>query len=343
MASITPHKDGYRVQVKVGTLRDSQVFRTNREAKTWGAARETELKAQRSKPAAELHTVSAMLTRYSEEVSIKKQGVRAEQLRIAAFLRDFPDIAALPLAKLQTPVLVRWRDARLNGFVGPRGDVVAPVTSASVKRDVNWLRNAITIAKQEWHWIEHNPFEGFRRPADSAPRERRVHPWKEVRPLVRWLGYVSGQAPETKQQEVALAFMVALRSAMRAGEILSLGAGNLNSERRTATVKHKMQYQTKRPRVIPLTRHTVRLLAPLAGREQFFTVSSDSLDALFRKARDRLLIEDLHFHDSRAEALTRLSRRVDVLTLSKISGHKNLKTLMEHYYRESAEDIAARI
>jgi integrase len=67
------------------------------------------------------------------------------------------------------------------------------------------------------------------------------------------------------------------------------------------------------------------------------------LDALFRKARNALMIPDLHFHDSRAEALTRLARKVDVMTLARISGHKDLRVLLETYYRESASDIAARL
>jgi integrase len=160
---------------------------------------------------------------------------------------------------------------------------------------------------------------------------------------VRALGHVSRRAPETKSQEVALLFLIALRSAMRASELLQLGSGTLDIEKRTATVKHKMQYRTKRPRVIPLTRQAVRLLSLVADRERCFTVSSGSLDALFRKNRDRLMSEDLHFHDSRAEALTRLARKVDVLTLAKISGHIDLAMLSNVYYRESAESIAARL
>ncbi|SEH89036.1 Phage integrase family protein [Paraburkholderia hospita] len=343
MASITPHKDGFRVQVYVAGVRDSKVFRTKREANAWGASRETELRTARGKPAAELHTVGAMLTRYSEEISEKKEGARHEQLRIKAFVRDFPRIAELPLAQLTTPVLGKWRDARLAGFTAPDGREVLNVAPASVQRDVNWLRNACTVARLEWHWMEHNPFEGFRHPGEGAPRDRRVDPWRDVRPIVRALGYVSGKAPETKSQEVALAFLVALRSAMRAGEILALGDDTLNLADRTATVKHKMQYQTKRPRVIPLTRHAVRLLKPVAGKGKCFTVGSDSLATLFRKARDRVMIEGLHFHDSRAEALTRLARKVDVLTLAKISGHKDLAMLSNVYYRESAKDIAARL
>ena len=50
----------------------------------------------------------------------------------------------------------------------------------------------------------------------------------------------------------------------------------------------------------------VRLLNRRAGRAQFFDVSSASLDALFRKTTTALLIDNLHFHDFRAEALTRL-------------------------------------
>ena len=94
---------------------------------------------------------------------------------------------------------------------------------------------------------------------------------------------------------------------------------------------------------MPLTRHAVRLLRPVADRDRCFSLSSATLDALFRKARDRLLIEDLHFHDSRAEALTRLARKVDVLTLARISGHKDLRILQNAYYRETAAEIAARL
>lgn len=332
MASITPHKNGWRVQVYVKGLRDSKVCRTQRAAKAWAASRELELQSESEKTPAQRYTVAQMLARYGEQVSPQKGGARAEQLRLTAFIRDFPDLAALPLAEFKTPQLAQWRDARLNR-----------VSSAAVNRDINLLRNAFSIARQEWHWMEHNPFEGFRIPPEAAPRTRRVDPWKEVRPIVRFLGYRSGMTPETKSQEVALAFMVALRSAMRVGEILSLGKKTLDMQKRVATVRHKMEYLTGKPRQVPLTRSATRLLRPVADRIHCFSVKPDSLDALFRKAKRALKIDDLHFHDSRAEALTRLSRKVDVMTLAKISGHKDLRLLQEVYYRESAEDIAARL
>lgn len=331
MASITPHKNGWRVQVYVAGVRDSKVVRTQREARAWGAQRELELRTAKSQPAAERHTVAEAFRRYGEEVSITKRGARAEQLRLAAFIRDFPTLAELTLAEFKTPHLAQWRDARLK-----------TVSPAAVSRDINLLRNAFSIARREWHWMEHNPFEGFRLPQEAAPRTRRIS-WREVKTIVRWLGHRPGVAPTSKSQEVALAFLVALRSAMRVGEILSLGCGTLDMKKRVATVRHKMEYLTGKPRQVPLTRQAIRLLRPVAERERCFTVTADSLDALFRKAKASLGIKDLHFHDSRAEALTRLSRRVDVMTLAKISGHKDLRLLQEVYYRESPEDIAARL
>jgi len=190
--------------------------------------------------------------------------------------------------------------------------------------------------------MEHNPLKGLRIPKNPAPRTRRVSPL-EVRALCRILDYRPGRAPQTRSQEVALAFMVGLRSGMRAGEILSLGCANLDLKRRVASVAHKTQHLTGKPRDVPLTRHAVRLLRPVAQLEQCFSLSSAVLDTLFRKARDRLMIEDLHFHDSRAEALTRLARKVDVMTLAKISGHKDLRILQNTYYRETADEIAARL
>ena len=77
--------------------------------------------------------------------------------------------------------------------------------------------------------------------------------------------------------------------------------------------------------------------------ERIFTISPRSLDALFRKTRDRLMLDDLHLHDARATALTYMARRVPVEDLAKISGHADLALLVRVYYRATAEDIAKRL
>lgn len=77
--------------------------------------------------------------------------------------------------------------------------------------------------------------------------------------------------------------------------------------------------------------------------ETVFGVSTASLDALFRKAKRLALIEDLHFHDTRREALTRLSKVFDVMELARISGHRDLRVLQNVYYAPSVQDLADKL
>lgn len=88
---------------------------------------------------------------------------------------------------------------------------------------------------------------------------------------------------------------------------------------------------------VPVTRRAARRLP------QSFTVGPNEASTLFSKLCRELLITGLTFHDARATALTLLARRVDVMTLARISRHKDLRILLNTYYRESAEDIAARL
>jgi integrase len=85
------------------------------------------------------------------------------------------------------------------------------------------------------------------------------------------------------------------------------------------------------------------LVASAGDDGRLLPLSSASLDTLFRRVRDSVLLGDLHFHDARATSLTMLSRRVDVLTLARISGHRDLSLLLRVYYRETAQEIAARL
>jgi integrase len=71
-------------------------------------------------------------------------------------------------------------------------------------------------------------------------------------------------------------------------------------------------------------------------------LNTTQLDALFRKAKQKALIEDLHFHDTRHTAITRLAKKLDVLPLARIVGHKDLRQLMV-YYNESAETLAQQL
>jgi hypothetical protein len=51
---------------------------------------------------------------------------------------------------------------------------------------------------------------------------------------------------------------------------------------------------------------------------------------------------DLHYHDSRAEAIWRLSKKLDVMELARVIGHRDLRSLLL-YYQADADELADRL
>lgn len=332
MAYIRKVRGKWKVEIERAGVRTSRTFDLKATATAWAATEEAAILAG-ARGQYPRRTVAEALERYEREVSVSKRGARTEGLRFTALQRDFPALTGKVLHEVTTADLNAWRDARLK-----------VVTKGSVQRDINLLRNVWSIARDEWKWCGESPWKGLRKPGDNPPRDK-LPTWRQIRRLMRWLGYRTGRRPETKYQEVAWAFVVALRSGMRAGEVLGLTSESVDLQRRTARLETHKTVEREGVRIVPLPRAAVRLLTVLlAGvKGSPWTIGSASLDALFRKARDANLLGDVHFHDSRAMALTMLARRVDVMTLARISGHRDLNLLLKTYYRETAEQIAARL
>lgn len=321
---VRKQRDKWRVEIERTGVRKSAVFDTKAEAREWGIKEEAAILATKRGVFPRV-TLAHAIDEYVAKVSEKKEGARWEKLRLEALKRDFPELAGKVLSKVTTTDLAQWRDKRLE-----------KVTPGTVQRDINLLSHLFTKARDEWKWMGESPFKGMQSPGDNPSRDR-LPTMSEVRRILRWLGYVTGERPKTMQAQAAFAYLLSLRTGMRAGEVLQLGPKTVVGS--IATVKHKMQYRTGKPRKIPLSRHAVRLLKGFKG----FTLNSEGLDAAFRKARDSLLIENLHFHDARADALTRFSRKVDVFELARISGHRDIRILLNTYYRTTSEDIASRL
>lgn len=54
------------------------------------------------------------------------------------------------------------------------------------------------------------------------------------------------------------------------------------------------------------------------------------------------MIDDLHFHDTRHTAITRLAKIFNVLELARIVGHRDLRNL-QIYFNMTAEDMAKKL
>lgn len=320
MASYEKRGRNWRATVKRGEVRKSATFPTKAEAQAWAIALEADIRSQKH-GAIPLKTFGQLLERYRDEVSITKRGHAWEYKRISVLLKY--KVAYVRLSDLDATHVARWRDERLQD-----------VSSASVLRDWNLLSHACTIAVREWKWLRHNPFREIPRPKDSKPRQR-VFNDDEIERICFALGLDEIQAPTTISQRAALAFLFALETAMRAGEIVGITREDIHARH-----VHLPRTKNDSARDVPLSA-TARAILDLLP--DGFGIASQQLDALFRKAKKRAGCDDARFHDSRRTALTRLAKRLGPMELARMSGHKDLKLLMAVYYAPNIDDLADKL
>lgn len=340
MASFRKTRTGWRAEVYVKGTRDSGSFDTKAEAQAWAVRREDQLRSISSGTGSKTHTVGDVLNEYRDKVSPTKRGEKWETLRlnlIGSKKIDGVEFAKIRLVDLQPAHIAAWRDARLRDK-GPKG---LPIAGSSVSREMSLLSAALDVARREWGWLITDPMKEIKRPADGPPRDRLISKG-EIEAIVLAHGFQDGAPVISPMQRVAVAFLFAIETAMRSGEILSLTSLTVNIERRVA---HLPLTKNGAARDVPLSTRAIELLGMLPKvppGEPLFNLSDKSRDTLFRKARDRSGASEVTFHDTRHEAITRLAKKLQVLDLARMTGHKNLNELMT-YYNETAADIAARL
>lgn len=192
--------------------------------------------------------------------------------------------------------------------------------------------------------------EGERRPDGTFGKGAR-NPWLD--PLVR----------------------LALETAMRRGELLALRWENVDLERRTAYLPDTKNGDA---RTVPLSSRAVGILKALHALEKsegkpedeekneartgpVFETSAMALRKGFVRAIERAqakyleeckkegrkpvagFLEDMHFHDTRHEAASRLAEKLsNVLELSAVTGHRDLR-MLKRYYHPRTEDLAKKL
>lgn len=322
MASIKPAPNGYRAQIYVKGKRESRCFRTRREAAAWASVREIEISKGEGQSQ---HTLADALNRYAAEVSIHKRGCRWEEIRIKAFMKSALPVSSL-IHEVTPEMLGLWRDDRLRS-----------VGNGTVLREIGLLSAVLETARREWRWITINPVADIRKPRQPDHRDTLLTR-PQIKAMLRSLGYSPRLPIRSVTQSVAVAFLLAMRSGMRAGELCKLEWALVFDGWCTLPVTKTT------PRDVPLIPKALRLVNKMRGFDPIyvFGLSSQTLDTLFRRARDRAGLEGFVFHDTRHTAATWLAQIVHILDLCKMFGWKDTKQAMT-YYNAKAVDIARRI
>jgi integrase len=262
-----------------------------------------------------------VIDRYEREVLPAKRtkGVN-ERFHLRAILRH--KIAGLRVSHLSEAPIAAYRDHRLS-----------QVSGSTVRRELGLLLHALKIARVEWR-LPVPELRPITKPPENSPRERRLAEDE--------IGALDVALRQCRNKVVRPAFLFALATGMRRGEVLSLRWSNVDIEARTAFLPIT---KNGRPRSVPLSPQALAVLEsfPRTEADVIFPITANSLRLAWDRVKRRAGVHDLHFHDLRHEAISRFFEHgLSVPEVSLISGHRDPRMLARYTHLRAA-DVAAKL
>jgi integrase len=306
VANIARYGDKWRAEVCVDRKRKAKSFATKREAVAWA----NELEQSGVRPS---KTLRDAIARYRPIVEAHK-GWQSELSRLDHLDKVLGDLL---LERITPARLAEYRDKRL-----------AKVSASSVRRELIILSALFEVAVREWQWLAANPLKSVAKPTPATARRRGISQ-AEIDAVIANL------SPMTSGKQVAAMFLLSLETGMRLGEIVAMRWGDV----------------AEKSVILPMTKNGDRRSVPLSLKAREIIAQRRGLDddsvftltvAQASKAFQRASVAGVHFHDARSEAVTRLSRKLSIMDLARMIGHRDPRSLM-FYYSESAESIADRL
>lgn len=270
-------------------------------------------------------TVKQALEQYRERVSILKKGYEQEKYRIQQIARSF--LGRKTVRKVSSVDVATYRDQRLQ-TINQRTQ--KPISAATVRLELSLLSNFFDIARIEWGLCDANPVANVRKPKPPPGRDRRLTP-REERLILR---YCFGHS----NQEFYSIVILALETAMRQGEILGLRWENLNLKTRIAHLP-ETKNGTKRDVALSIKARDALIRLGVKSNGPVFQYTSNGIKSTWRFMIQKLGIENLHFHDLRHEAVSKLFElgTLDMIEVASISGHKSLSMLKRYTHLKAGK------
>jgi integrase len=323
MATFRKRSGAWQVRVqRKGFPEQSKTFTTRSEGNAWARVLESEMDRGVfvSRIAAETTIFSELLTRYLKEITPHKKHSSVEAYRIQAWLR-------CPLAKrfvstLRSSDFASWRDARVQQGISPN----------TLKLEFAIISHLYFVARSEWGFESlDNPIQYMRMPALPKGRARRVSD-EEVQLLIKHTGSL----------DLSPILRLAIETGMRRGEIASLTWKAVDFNKRVLELKETKNGEN---RFVPLSSIAMNILSGIPRRidGRLFGMTAHAITYAFIRACKRAALKDLHFHDLRHEAITRLFEKgLNVMEVGSISGHKTLQ-MLQRYTHLRVENLLERL
>ncbi|MBI3813359.1 MAG: site-specific integrase [Nitrospinae bacterium] len=192
------------------------------------------------------------------------------------------------------------------------------------------LSKAFTLAYKRWEWMRENPCVKVQKEPEHNIIDRYLEPDEAERLIEKSRGYLNGQLGDI--------VITALHTGMRQGEILNLKWQDVDLFRKAITVK---KTKNKEIRTVPMSDTLYELLKNrskvVAMSGYVFATSmgtrilASNLQREFYNAMEKAGITGFRFHDLRHTAATWMVQSgVDLYTVSKILGHKDIRTTQRY-------------
>ncbi|MBI1400050.1 site-specific integrase [Hyphomonas sp.] len=315
MANIRKRGDRWQVQIRRQHAPNvTRSFIKRADAEAWG--REMEVEADRrclkhDPRILDRITLGELVVRYRDEVCEFKKSRDVERTLLNAFLRH--RLAKRPLSQVTAADFAKYRDERLRN-----------ISASGLNREFSPLQHMYEIALSEWGLpLIENPLKRVRKPQNNRPRTRRLRDGEYERLLAA--------AEDRRVTYLKPIIVLAVETAMRRGEILAAKRCHLGEGMRSL---HIPETKTGVPRTIPLSavaREQIASLDRLHPDSLLFNVSSDAFKLTWTRTVAAAELEDLHFHDLRHEAVSRLFERgLSMPEVASISGHRDFRMLARY-------------
>ncbi len=309
----------------------SKTCSSEKEAKEWATVTEAEMVKRTfvDRTPSDKMTFGQAIDIFIKDVTPTHKGGDIEKVRLDRFKREEDSLCRYALSNLRTEHFEDYRDQRLDE-VGP----------GSVCRELNLLHAVLENVRRRTGLVE-NAVSHCKRPRVADERDVRLSPDHEKALL--------DALDKTRNQWIKPFVVVALETAMRRSEILSLEWRNVDLVAKTAYLPNtKMDGRSNsrsKGRTVPLSPRAITELSklPQSISGLVFPISLDSLKHAWTRARDRAGLHYFHLHDLRHEATSRLAEKGwSILELAAVTGHSDLQ-MLKRYTNLRAEDLAKKL
>ncbi|MCA3247865.1 MAG: site-specific integrase [Azospirillum sp.] len=326
MASILQINGRWRALIRKRGQTACQTFDTKTAAKAWAAEKEREIEngAAGIKSSVRGKTFGDLIDKYREQLSSEKRWGRSKDALLDLLKRRLGDRA---VADLSAQALIEYGRTRRKEGLGPAGlgtelSLVGVVLNAArvvfnLDAPAGAAKDAIAALRQ------------MKSVAPSRERNRRPTPAE----LAKLKSEIAKRRLEIPMSDL-IDFAVA--SGLRLGEIVSLRWADIDEEKRTVVVRSRKHpdVNQKRDDVVPLLGEAWDIVQrqPRTA-DRIFPYRREAVSTSFWSLcrRPGVEIEDLHFHDLRHEALSRLFEKgYSIPEVSIVSGHRSWEQLKRY-------------